>query len=441
MSLSAAICKLWLYAVVSLAAQSFQRQNGNAYVGLSQPDSGLRRLGGSYLQNQLRQSSVSPGSAWSSSLKTETALSSGYSQGLSTSGHTQSVSQPAQGGYAPVRFVQSSSVSKPNWQINKSNQATMQNVPKKQFFGLSTAIASGASVSKYSQNQNDLTEYSKKRTWPIQQGTPRASKSYSFNSASHQSAAQKTPSAAETSAYYGQRGHSPVKSSSLFGAVAPAPQTNSARMQTSASARARRVSSRHSAKASKPSHLSPPQNGRTGNGPVHTEVGNPYRSKLFPVTGGNAQGSYSRSLPASNKQNAPVGFQPRSLERPTNQRLSYKPSYTSTEQIASSTGALQASWNSRTSAQGARNLPASETGGAGTSGQRFAPTRTHSIPKRFGGHAIRRLRDPVDQKEASVRKPQQTNTAPSQQTVSYKPQAQSVHQESKWKRIRPRLGH
>lgn len=450
LSLSAVIHYLWIYAVISPAAQSFQKQNGNRYVGFSQQDSGL---GGSYLQNQLRRSSVSPGSAQSSSLNTETAVSSGYSKGLSSSGYKQTVSQPAQGGYASVRFAQSSSVSKPNWQMSKSNQAK---VPKKQSFSLSASIASGSSLSKYSQNRNDLTDISKKRTWPIQQGTPRDSKylssssasvlsprtSYSFTSASHQSAAQKFPSAAAETAYYGQRGNSPsVKSSSLFSAVAPASQRNPVRMQTSASARARRVSSHRSAKASTPSHLSSPQNGRIGNNPGQTEVGKPYRSKLFPGTGGNAQGSYSRSLPVSNKHSAPVGFQPRSLEKPTNQRLSYKPSYTSTEQIPSSPSSLQASWNSRTSTQGARNLPASGSGGAGTSGQRFAPTRTHSIPQRFGGFAIRRLRDPADQKEESGGKPQQTYMAPSQQTASYKPQVQSVHQASKWKRMRPRQGH
>ncbi|XP_068590397.1 uncharacterized protein [Cebidichthys violaceus] len=56
---------------------------------------------------------------------------------------------------------------------------------------------------------------------------------------------------------------------------------------------------------------------------------------------------------------------------------------------------------------------------SGTSGQRFAPTRTYKIPQLFGGYAIRRLKEPTDQKEVSVGKPKQAYVAP-QQTPAQK---------------------
>ncbi|XP_044026831.1 uncharacterized protein LOC122863965 [Siniperca chuatsi] len=455
------VCCLWV-----TQAQSSQRQNGNIYAGFSQQDDGLRRLEESP-QNQLRQASVSPRSAQSSSLNKETAGSSAYRQELSSSAYSQSLSQPAQGGYASVKLTQSNLLSKPNWQTIELNQV---NMPKKQFSGLSSSLASGNSLTDSIQNQNDLTDISK-RTWPTQQGTLRASnylsssfasvqspsKSNSLKSASHQSAVQQAPSAAaaETgAAYYGRRGYSPsVISSSMLSPGAPVPQKKSIQSQTSARALARRVSSRRSSKTAKPSSFSSPQNGGIGNNPSQAEAVKPYQSKLFSMNKGNAQGSYqpasmsniaysqesySQSLPVS-KHNAPVGFQPHSLEMPTSQRWSYNPSYTSIVQLPSSMSPLKASWNSN-SAQGARNFPASGNGRAGTSAQGFAPTRTHSIPQRFGGSAIRRLKEPADQTDRRIGKPQQTYTAPSQQTVSYKPQVQSVHQ-SKWQRIRPNWGH
>ncbi|XP_035536807.1 uncharacterized protein LOC118342397 [Morone saxatilis] len=399
-------------------AQSSHRQNGNIYVGLSQQDGGLRQLGGNYPQNQLRQAS-----SQSSGFNTDAAVNSGYSQGLSSRDYTQTLSQPAQSGYPSVRFVQSSSLLKPNWQMTKLNKVNAQKVPKKQLFGLSTSIVGESSVSKYSEKQNDHN-YVGKRTWPVQQLTPHAS-SYLFSGSasvwspsksSRQSAVQQAPSAAaETLAYNWQRGHSSMKSSSLFSAAAPAPQKNSAQMQTSANARAR-VSSRHSSKASKPGGSSTHQNERIQNNPSQIDSGKQYQSKLFPVNEGNANGHYKASSTSSlainhlsHSQSLPtVGFHSRSLEMPTNTRLSYKPSYTSTEQIPSSTSSLYASWSSRNQAQGAHNLPASGSSRVGTSAQRFAPTRTYDIPQRFGGFAIRRLKEPVDRKEESVRKPQQT---------------------------------
>ncbi|XP_042290441.1 uncharacterized protein LOC121912395 [Thunnus maccoyii] len=377
-------------------ATQAQGQNSNTYVGFSQQDSGLRRLGGSYLQNQFRQASVAPGSAQSSSFNTDT----GYRQGLSSSGYTHSVSQPVQSGYTSVRLVQSSSVSKPNWRTTSLNQLNAQKVPKNQF-DLSAPISSGGSVSKFSvKKQNDPT-VGKSRTWPVKQGIQRTNQylssssasilgpreSYSFRPASHQSAAQKPPSTAfATPAYYGQSSsmlnqkHAPRgfshKSSHLFSPRAPAPasQRKYVQMQTSASAPARRSSSRSSKASKKPSSFSYSQNERTRHNPSQTEAGNPYNTYK----------------PTSNRASS------HSLKAPTSSRT-------------------------------------------GTSAQNFAPTEIHSIPQRFGGFAIRRLKEP-DQKEVSVQKPQQTYTAPSQQLASYKPPVPSVHQESKWKRVRPHLG-
>lgn len=410
---------------VPLAAESSQRQNGNKYVGFSQQASGLGRLGGSYPQNQLRQAS-----AQSSSFNRDTAIGSGYSQGLSRSGYAQALSQPAQSGRTSVRVVKSSSLSKPNWRGTKLNQVKAQEAPK-QNFGLSTSIASGSSVSKYSQKQNVLPDISKRGTWPVQQGMPHAnnylssssasiqSPSSKSKSASHQSAAQNVPgAAAETLAFYGRTGYSPMKSSSLFGPRAPV------QMKTSASAPARRVTSHRSsqfpAPQSKPFHV----NGGYHEGYKPSSTSSMTSSHL----------SYSPSLPMSNKQNAHVSFGP---EMPTREGLSYKPSYTSTGQIPSNTNSHQVSSNSRNMAQGAGSLPASGNSRSGASGRRFAPTIIHSIPERFGGFAIRRLQTPADQREASVKKPQQTYTAPSRQRDSSRLQGQSVHPEGKRMRIRP----
>uniref|UniRef100_UPI0037E8A170 activating signal cointegrator 1 complex subunit 2 homolog n=1 Tax=Semicossyphus pulcher TaxID=241346 RepID=UPI0037E8A170 len=231
----------------------------------------------------------------------------------------------------------------------------------------------------------------------------------------------KAPSAAGTSAYYGQGGYaSAVKTSSLFSPRAPSSQKNSdTQMQTSATAPARRVPLHRSSKQSKLSSFS--SSPKT----FRTEAAKPNQSKLFSVAGGNAQGSYkstsrysmpsshvsySQPLSVSNELNALFSFQPRSPQMPTSQR------FRSTEQNPSSTSSLQ------NPAQGAHNQPASGSGGT----PRYAPTRTHSIPERFGGFAIRRLKDPDDQKEAGNRHPQQTYTAPSAQSGSYKPQVQSI---------------
>ncbi|XP_041665879.1 adhesive plaque matrix protein [Cheilinus undulatus] len=351
-------------------AQSSQGQSSNAYVGFSQQDSGLRRLGGSYPQNELRQASVSPGSAQSSSLHTQTSVSTVYSQKPSSSSYSQSLSQPAQSGHSSVRFVQANSVSKPNWQSVTSTK--VKNEPKRRFFGLSTEIASGSSVSQY--NKRDPTDDSKKATLPVQQSASKYPSS-SPSLTSYQSAAQATS--------YVQGGYSPaLKPSSLSSPKVPTSQRHSVRMQTSASAPARRVYIR---RTSHPSKIS------SKKATSWTEATNPHQS--------HGQGSYkpastdnmpsSQPLPSSNKQDASASFQPRST--------------------------LQ-SYSSRGPVQGAHNQPA----------PRYAPTRTYSIPQRFGGYAIRRLGDAKEQREEGTRKLQQTYTAPSAQTGSYKPQLQSI---------------
>ncbi|XP_054462360.1 microtubule-actin cross-linking factor 1, isoforms 6/7-like [Anoplopoma fimbria] len=345
------ICLVQAEHVCCLLAQQAQRQNSIANVGFLQHGGGFA---GSYPQNQLRRSSVSTGSAQSSSLNTDTAVSGGYGQRFPSSGDTQTVSQP-DSAYASVRLALRSSVSKPNWLTTNLNQETVQKMPKKQPFRLSTPIASASTASKYAQNP-----ISKTRTWPVQQGSPRTGidqsssseslqsprETYSFKSASHQAAEQKVPAVAETPAYSGQNGYfRSMKSSSFSSTDAAAPNRIPVRTRTSASAVGRRVPLRRSSVASTPSHFQP-HSGKT---------------------------------------------------------LS---SYTSTEQIPSSTSSLQASWKSRNPTQGAGNLPSSGTSRSETSGQHFAPTTTHNIPQHFGGYAIRRLKEPADQKDGSVKKPQ-----------------------------------
>ncbi|CAK6961104.1 uncharacterized protein LOC121912395 [Scomber scombrus] len=375
-------------------AQSSKRQNGNAYVGFPQQDSGLR-LGGSYLQNQFRQASTDPDSAQSSSFN----MQAGYSQGPSSRDYTQGVSQPAQNSYFSVKAGKSSLLSNPNWKTSSLAQLNAQKVPKREF-GLSTYIVSGTTLNSSHKKQNSPIN---SRTWPVQQGTQRTSQylssssasvkspreSFSFKPASSQMAAQKPSSTANAPAYYWQK-----QAPKDFSPRAPDQQRKIVKMQTSASAPARRVSSLRSAKApKKPFNFSTSNEGPRYS-PSQSGAGNP-------------------SLSIYQQKGSP---------------------------------------NSR----------------AGTSGQRFAPTKTHNIPERFGGFAIRRLGD-TDQKVQNTWKPQQTYMAPTQQTymaptqqtyaarpqqtyaalpqqtymaptqqtVSYKPPVQSAHKPSKWLRVRP----
>lgn len=419
----------------SLAAESSQAQSGKRYVGFSQQDSGLRRqlsAGSSYPQNQLRHALAQSSSFNRDIAESSSSSSSSYGQRLSKSGYTQALSQPAQS--ASVRMVKSNLLLNRNWQGKDLNKMKAKDVPKRTFFGLSAAIASGSSVSKYKKTQNDLPDVSEGGTWQVQQETPHASKypSSGFASthnpssksklASPWSAAQFAPrAAAETPTIYGQRGHTPMRSSSLFGADDPV------RMQTSASSPARRVTShqasRSPASQSKQSFV---------NGGYREGYKPPGTSSMI-----SARMSYGGSVPVSGKHNA---YEHSRLQKPTSDRLHY----TSTAQIPSNTGSYQASWSSNNAAQGAHGIPSSGNSPSGTSGQRFAPTRTYNIPPRFGGFAIRRLRTPDDQKEEGDRKPQQTFTtpqqtyaAPSRQSEFSEQQVQSVHPKAKLMRIRP----
>ncbi|TNN84312.1 hypothetical protein EYF80_005305 [Liparis tanakae] len=300
------------------------RPNRNTYVGFTQQGSGFD---GSHLQNRLRRPSGSPGSARIRSLNTDTVGGSS-SQRFPSSGNRRPPSQPAKSGYDAVKLVQSSSASKPNWRTNMFKQENVQMMPKKPL-SFSASISSGSSLSKYTQSPT-----SKKGTWPVQQGTQstsnhRSSSSESFlgpndsfKPNSHQTSAQKSSVNSETPADTGAMGYStPMKSSRQSSAGAAEPRRVPVRTKTSASAPARRVSSRRGSAASK----------RTG-------AWKPYSSKVVPVD--------------------------------------------------------------------ARNRPASGTSSAGTSGQDFAPSVIQQIPERYGGYAIRRMKEPADQKEGSLGKHQ-----------------------------------
>ncbi|KAF0047560.1 hypothetical protein F2P81_001193 [Scophthalmus maximus] len=200
----------------------------------------------------------------------------------------------------------------------------------------------------------------------------------------------------------------------MLGAGAPVPH-NSVKRRTSATAPARRVSSQRRAKESRQAQITSPENERKGN---------PNWSKLFPVTGGTAQGSYK---PTSNmasslasyprapyKQNAAV-FQPRGLSPPTSQRFG------SSEQTPGSTSSVR----------------------AGSSPQRYAPTRTLNIPWSFGGSPIKRLKGSV------VQKPQVKHTAASHNLqghgVQQKPQvkhtAASLNLQGQGVQQKPQVKH
>ncbi|KAI9548575.1 hypothetical protein NQZ68_007442 [Dissostichus eleginoides] len=294
-----------------LWASQAQSQKNNTYVGFGQNN---REAGVNYLQNRLRQ--APPSSARSRNLNIPSAVGSSFSRGPSTGGYTQTVSQPAKSGFAKVRLVQGSSLSKPN----------LNRVPKQRFHGLSGAIAGSDSLSK-SSNKNT------------------------------------------------------GKSSSLFGAGAPEPNQTPARTKTSSSGRAKLVS-----KTDKHSRPSAPKN------PSQTEVVNPYKSELFSGNAGNARGSYKTTSMASSYGT--------SLESNVGNYPVFKPRSYST------------SYDSKSSREG-------------TSGKKFAPTKTHIIPDKFGGYAIRRLKAP-GQEKVSVRKPQQAYQTPIKAYVA--PQRQATNQ-------------
>ncbi|XP_058475535.1 uncharacterized protein LOC131447649 [Solea solea] len=406
------VCCSW-----ATQAHGSQRPNDNTYVGFSQRDGDETRLGGSYPQNKFRQAS--------SSFNPEPVVGSSYYN--NNNNHNQGSSQPAQSssGYSSVRFVQGK-VSKPNWPTSVPNNFNTQKAetpqksrfdlstsivsgnsvpnnfntqkaetPQKSRFGLSTLIASGNSVSKYS-TEKSYTAI-RPRSWPEEQGTrrtgqylPRSSefsleRNY-LTSSSQQSAAQRPRSSPANTPAFSSQGRSsappPAQKASLFRSNSYVPYK--VQMRTSATAPARRLTSKHARLSSA--------------GPDNT-----YQSESAP-----------------NMDSSAV-FAPRSMQVKTNQRFNNNnPRYTSEQNQAG----VSSLWNTNAGQPGSN--PGSNAGS-----QRFAPTKTLSIPERFGGFAIRRLRDPVHQKPA----PPQRHAAPSQKTASYDPQ-QGFHEPSRWVNVR-----
>ncbi|XP_047461442.1 uncharacterized protein LOC125020184 [Mugil cephalus] len=351
------------------------QQHGNTYVGFVQQGGRLRTFGVGHPQNGFRQASVQR-----SSLNTETPVNGGYHHGHSTSSYTQTMSQPAQ---SLVRIVQSNLLSQPNWQLTDLEWVKSQ----KPGPDVSTVV-SGGSLSKGIQKQSDLTVLDQESTVRVQKGTPRTSKylssSVSIQSPSREgyfilSSIQQPVSQKPVPAYSGQGGWSSMKSSTLFDADAPASQSHSA---TSARAPGRRASPR----TSKPISRKKPK-----------QAGSVYKSRLFPVTEEYTQHEYQPS-PTSNAVSSPAynqnGFKPRSLVVPSKRVQSYKSSYAPVEQNPSGTR------------------------------EKYAPTRTYNIPEHLGGFAIRRLKEPINQREAGVQTPDQSSTS-WQQMGSYEPQGQT----------------
>lgn len=376
-----------------------------------QQDGRLRTLGVSYPQNQLRQTSLFP--VQGSGLSTETPVNGGYRQGHSTS-YTQTISQPAQ---SSVRIVQSSLLSQPKWQSTNSKSVE----PQKRRFSLSTAVASGGSVSKNIKTKSGLSVMDRQSTWPVQQGTPRTNKYPSSSSTSVQSPREgysfrsfQQPVAQKSAPpYYGQGGSSSRRSSTPFSAEVPVPQSHSARSDKTPARRA-------SPRTSKP---------LTRNDPKRD--GKVYKSKLFRVKDGSTRHQNQPSSPSSMVSSPAYeqsGFKPRSLAVPSRQVQSYP----AARQNPSSTN----SWGSRSPGPGASSFPASRSGTERP--KKFAPTRTFNIPEHLGGFAIRRLKEPVNQRETGVQKPQQISTSHQQQTGSYyKTQVQNTT----WRKARLHQGH
>lgn len=315
---------------ISFSAYSPQMHNGNRYVGFSQQDGRLRRLDGSYSQDQIRQAFISPRVAHSSSLSTGTTVNRGYSEGLSASSYEQTVSEPAQ---SLVRLVQSSLVTKPNWYTNVKG-VNAQEVPNRSSFSLSAAVASRNSLNGLGQNQNSLPDSNKEMTWPFQRGAPQTSKAGSSSAASLQTLT----------------GSSLFKPASQH-SVAQKPASAAVRGQTSASAPAKRVTQ----------HKSEPLS----------------IARDFPVHG--FRKSYGNTLLPANTGSTRVGYMPSST---SNMMVSYKPSYTFAERRPTSRNPLQAPWGIRNPAQEVHSLPAYGSN-----------SRIFEVPEHFGGYAIRRLGD------------------------------------------------
>lgn len=287
----------------SISFSAYSPQMGNGYVGFSQQDGRLRRLAGSYSQDQIRQAVISPRVAYSSSLSTGTTVNRGYSEGLSASNYKQTVSEPAQ---SLVRLVQSSLETKPNWYTNMKG-VNAQEVPNRSSFSLSAAVASGNSLNGLGQNQNRLPDSNKEMTWPFQWGAPQTSKAGSSSATS-------------------LTGSSLFKPASQH-SVAQKPASAAVRGQTSASAPAKRVTQ----------HKSEPLS----------------IARDFPVHG--FRKSYRNPLLPANTGSTRVGYMPSST---SNMMVSYKPSYTFAERRPTSSNPLQAPWGIRNPAQEVPSLPA-----------------------------------------------------------------------------------
>ncbi|KAK2830067.1 hypothetical protein Q5P01_017998 [Channa striata] len=416
------------------------RAQSDTYVGSSQRDSGLKRLGGSSSQNQFRQASVSKGSAQRSDR--ETAVLRSPSQRFTSGGLSKTILQPAYKGHASPESVESKMESNPAKQKTNWPRVPSEKGFEKLSFDIYNPIASGSSISKYNKNQNSQTN-ERKLTWSTSNsasGLSPLSESPSFTS---QSAGRRPWSAAnKRPADYGQRG----SSSSLFSAGAASRQQNSTWLQTSACGLGRRVSSLRHSGASEPSHVLLPQSERTRNNPSQAKAGKPYHNYQLPENRGSSSPTfnmaskhvgYSQDLPlSSHKQNALAGRDPFSLHtlKSLGRGSSTCPS---APQAPSSVSFSQASHNNRNPTQGAQNLPVIRSSREGSSAHRFAPSRAYSVPRSFGGSAIRRLKKPADHKEKHQLYPLQTDPPSPQQPLPYKPQFHRRPQRSKWFRIKP----
>lgn len=431
------------YFSLSSAAQLFgaQSQDDRRHVGFSQQESGQAHLGGGYPQSQFRQASAAvAGSAPSKSPNTHTV----YSQRLPSSRYRQA--NAAQSNSAPVRLAQSSLVNPGRWA--NSYQVYAQ---KKLPISLSTAIASSSSVSKY--KQGSITGVADKRkvvfnevkTQPVEQGTQRTGQylsgstssvkspfkgSYFFTPTSQQKLpgsrlAAKSPSYQQGAAMLAQgaqRGSTAVDvRSQLFSGGGQKPLQPPIQMRTSATARGRKVPLRRATGKPSPSVYSQSERATKG---LH-------QSKLFTANTGN----YKPTDNSNALSNQLSYSQSRRLRDPSDQRVSYM---SMNQKLTPRSG--KTTWAGTNQNNVARNLPAFShvhRQSGGTSGLRYAPTKTYMIPQRFGGFPIRRLKWPRD--EVSIRRPQLTRATPppqQQRQPALPPSSRAVHPKSKWIRVK-----
>ncbi|KAM9737711.1 uncharacterized protein ACNS7B_013315 [Menidia menidia] len=218
---------------------------GNKYAGFSQQDGRLRQLGRVSPQSQVRQVFVSPRSLQSIRQTTATTAQRGPHQRLPTSSYAGALSQTAQS----PRPLPSHLVSKPNRQSVYSNRVGAPTVAKKSF-GLSTAIASGATA--HQRPQKALPGLGRTGSMSMKRPKKRLPSS--------------SPSAQRPEKSY---------SATLFGPVGQAPPGSHVRMQTYARAPAKKVV------------------GRKLRGPKpRSWAAHPYMGQQYSVNGAKIQGSY-----------------------------------------------------------------------------------------------------------------------------------------------------